>query len=206
MGGMCNTFGAWVVLYGCVFCKSQAYCTVISGDSRHHHGRKRQLEKIKKQKKVHSFLKFLHMLSVHCIRTECGNTRDTYKHTQTGHSFLPRDPTSLFGAVWLVPGQTLGTGGILGKNTQLELSDYAVGRERGQTSQRKKLVPGFQKIKMCQCGQWESTPMTVVTRHASPTSNPAPRPIRRQRGGTAQPRPQNSGRDGRWPLWNHYLK
>ncbi len=46
-----------------------------------------------------------------------------------------------------MPRQALGTGGILGKNTQLELSDYVVGRERGQTSQRKQLVPGSKNKK-----------------------------------------------------------
>lgn len=35
----------------------------------------------------------------------------------------------------------------MGKNTQLELSDYEVGRERDQTSQRKRLVPSSKKKK-----------------------------------------------------------
>lgn len=46
-----------------------------------------------------------------------------------------------------MPEQAEGTGGIKGKNTQLELSDYAVGRERDQTSQRKRLVPISKKKK-----------------------------------------------------------
>lgn len=65
--------------------KVRQYCTAVSGDSRHHHDRivKAKKRHLEKKKKVHSFLKFLHMATANCTRTGCGNIRDTYKHTQT---------------------------------------------------------------------------------------------------------------------------
>lgn len=65
MGGMCNTFGAWVVLYGCVFWNIQAVLYNCKWDSRRRHhknkAKKRHLHKTKKERKVHSFLMFLHI-------------------------------------------------------------------------------------------------------------------------------------------------
>lgn len=156
------------------------YCTAVSGDSRHHHDRnieakKRHFEK-KKNLKSPQFSK----VSSHGIGPlHQDQVRKHTRHIQTHTNGTERPAEGphipFSGQFDLCQGRwTLGTGGILGKNTQLELSDYAVGRERGQTSQRKKLVPGSKNKKICWCSQWDSIPVTVVTTQTSPTSNPAP--------------------------------
>lgn len=78
------------------------YCTVVSGDSRHHHDRiikakKRHLEK-KKRKKVHSFLKFLHMVTAAETHATHINTlkRETESPAEGPH--IPLTPSG-FGEV-----------------------------------------------------------------------------------------------------------
>ncbi|KAL1254535.1 hypothetical protein QQF64_016764 [Cirrhinus molitorella] len=119
------------------------YCTAVSGDSRHHHDRLRK--DISKNKKSPQFSE-VSSHGIGSLHRDRVRKHTRHIHTHNWDRASCRGTSPFRGTLT----QALGTGGILGKNTQLELSDYAVGRERGQTSQRKKLVPGSKnKTKKC---------------------------------------------------------
>lgn len=88
------------------------------------------------------------MVLVHCTRTKCGNTRDTYKHTNGTERPAEGPHIPFSGQFDLCQGRwTLGTGGILGKNTQLKLSDLCSRKGKRSNQPAEEARSRFQKFK-----------------------------------------------------------